>query len=118
MIIMIGGASMENYIDKIYKLMYSPIVTPYNLLENAKLDNYSYVNYYKGEYGITAEMKCITDDEVETVFYYNFDHEDKLFDIHMEVDSVKTLVFDRKEELMDLKSKFRKEYEESIESAV
>lgn len=109
---------MEHYIEKIYKLMYSPVVTPYNLLENVKLDNYSYVNYYKGEHGITAEMKCMTDDQVETVFYYNFDKEDKLFDVYMEVDSVKTLVFDREKELMNLKSKFRESYGNDIKSAI
>lgn len=29
--------------NKIYMLLNSPIVTPYNLLENVKLKNYEYV---------------------------------------------------------------------------
>lgn len=32
--------------NELYKLMFKDIVTPFNLLENAKLDNYNYVKYY------------------------------------------------------------------------
>ena len=42
----LGGTIMDAYIKKIYDMLYSPIISPYNLLENAKLDNYSYVKYY------------------------------------------------------------------------
>lgn len=38
----LGGTVMDAYIKKIYDMLYSPIISPYNLLENAKLDNYSY----------------------------------------------------------------------------
>jgi len=109
---------MENYIDKIYKLMYSPIITPYNLLGNVKLDNYAYVNYYKGYDGITCEMKCTTDDGFETIFYYNFDQDDRLYNVYMELDSVKTLVFDRKTELIELKSQFRSNYNKDEDIAI
>lgn len=109
---------MDNYIDKIYKLMYSPIITPYNLLENIKLDNYAYVNYYKGYHGITSELKCTTDDGIETIFYYNFDGDDRLYNVYMELDSVRTLVFDRKTELIELKSQFRSDYYKGDEIAL
>ena len=45
-------------VKRIYDLLHSPVLTPYNLLENVKLDNYFYVNYYKNEIGIVCEMKC------------------------------------------------------------
>lgn len=90
---------MNKRIKKIYDLLYSPIVTPYNLLENAKLDNYSYVTYYKGKDGLIAEMQCSMDDEGEVIFYYNFDFEDKLSQIYMMQNGEKQLVFDRKTEI-------------------
>jgi len=83
-------------IKKLYDLFYSPILTPYNLLENAKLPNYSYVNYYMGENGLIAEMECemeITRKHV--VFYYHFDKDDKLIEVYMEEDGNKNKVFNR-----------------------
>lgn len=109
---------MDKYIDEIYNLIYSPIVTPYNLLENVKLDNYFYVNYYKGDQGIIAEMKCTTEDGEEAIFYYNFDKEEKLINIYMEKDSLKTLVFDRKMELDKLKLDFVNNFGECAKSAI
>lgn len=97
---------MFNYIKKIYDLLYSPIITPYNLLENAKLENYSYVNYYKGKQGLIAEMKCITDDNIEAIFYYHFDSEDKLLRVYMETDSETSIVFDRENELKEIKNEY------------
>ena len=90
---------MNDIIKKVYDLLYSPIVTPFNLLENAKLENYSYVNYYKGEHGLIAEMKCITEDSIEAIFYYHFDQEDKLERVYMETNSDKNMVFDRTAEI-------------------
>ena len=55
----LGGTVMDAYIKKIYDMLYSPIISPYNLLENAKLDNYSYVKYYKNKIGLVAEMQCV-----------------------------------------------------------
>ena len=36
-------------LSRLFKLSNLPIITPYNLLDNAKLDNYEYVKYYKKE---------------------------------------------------------------------
>ena len=97
---------MDNNIEKLYKLIYSPIVTPYNLIENSKLDNYEYVKYYKSLDGLICEMKCITEDGIEAVFYYNFDDEDKLYKVYMETTDEKKIVFNREEEI----EKIRKQY--------
>lgn len=97
---------MNKQIKKIYDLLYSPIVTPYNLLENAKLDNYSYVNYSKGKDGLIAEMKCNIEYEGEAIFYYHFDIEDKLSKIFMNKNGKTDLVFDRKTELENAKKSY------------
>lgn len=94
---------MDKTIKKIYELMHSPIITPYNLLENAKLGNYNYVNYYKGEMGLIAEMKCSMDDGVDAIFYYYFDVNDKLIKVYEDVQGQKNIVFDREEELTNVR---------------
>ncbi|MBU3161048.1 hypothetical protein KPL37_15080 [Clostridium frigoris] len=94
---------MKKHVEQLYELMYSPIITPYNLLENAKLDNYSYVNYYKGVRGLIAEMKCITKYNQEAVFYYLFDENDHLYKIEREMCKEKEIMFDREEEIVRVK---------------
>ena len=107
---------MDSYIAKIYELMYSPIVTPYNLLENAKLDNYQYVNYYKGKSGLIVEMKCSMDEGKEVVFYYHFDKDDSLMEIHEEVDGEIKIIFNRYNELSNVKKTYINRVKDSIES--
>ncbi len=97
---------MDACIAKIYNLLYSPIVTPYNLLENAKLDNYEYVNYYKGVLGLIVEMKCFMDEGQETIFYYHFDKSDKLIKICEERGGKAAIVFDRNEELKGMEKAY------------
>lgn len=93
---------MDETIRKIYELMHSPIITPYNLLKNVKLDNYSYVNYYKGELGLITEMACSMDDGVEAIFYYHFDEKDRLMKIYQEIKGEQNIVFDRDEALENI----------------
>ena len=94
---------MDSKIKKIYDMLYSPILTPYNLLDNAKLPNYSYVKYYKGNEGIIAEMECDMVDIGSRTFYYCFDQRDFLIKIFMEFEGNKTIVFDRNDEVESAK---------------
>ncbi|MBO0557432.1 hypothetical protein EXQ41_16255 [Clostridium botulinum] len=100
---------MNNYIDEIYKMLKSPIVTPYNLLENAKLNNYDYVKYYKGDKGLICEMDCLVDD-IQTTFLYYFDENDFLQKILMTQNGDTKCVFKRDKELEKLKQEFKKNY--------
>lgn len=94
---------MQNLIDKIYKLIYSPLVTPYNLLSNAKLNNYEYVKYYKDSSGLIAEMKCKIEDAYE-IFYYHFDENDFLQEIYKFQNGCKVLIYSRKQEIHKYKA--------------
>lgn len=87
---------MDAYIKKIYDMLYSPIITPYNLLENAKLNNYKYVKYYTNQVGIVAEMECIMSDNEKQIFYYQFDKNDYLQIIYQGTMESKNIIFDRK----------------------
>lgn len=62
---------MDDYVKKIYDMLYSPILTPYNLIENIKLPNYKYLKYYTNDIGIVAEMKCLVDGYGEKIFIIN-----------------------------------------------
>lgn len=96
---------MEKYIDRLYTLLHSPMITPYNLLENAKLDNYNYVKYYKGLNGLVAEMECINEDLKELIFYYEFNKNDELENIVMKDQQDIELVFSREEEIEQVKNR-------------
>lgn len=82
---------MDAYIKKIYDMLYSPVLTPYNLIENIKLSNYKYLKYYTNSIGIVAEMQCFVDRSEEKVFYYQFDQKDYLQEIYYYDDGVKKL---------------------------
>lgn len=87
---------MDAYIKKLYDMLYSPIISPYNLLENAKLKNYKYVKYYTNEIGLVAEMECEVPDEGNKIFFYQFDKKDYLQIIYQDVNGRKEVIFDRK----------------------
>jgi len=97
---------MSNDIMKIYNMLYSPIITPYNLLENAKLDNYSYVKYYKDNNGVIAEMECLITGEGMKTFYYHFDKKDYLQKVYIKNDCAKQIIFDRGEQLEKSKAEY------------
>lgn len=78
-------------------------------MENAKLPNYDYVNYYKGENGLIAEMSCIIDNGNKAVFYYHFDSCDNLNQVFMSTEGRKELVFDRQLEVRKLTEDYLQE---------
>lgn len=91
-------------INGLYELMFKDIVTPFNLLENARLGNYQYVKYYtKKEYFI-AEMKCSLGVQDTRTFYYCFDTDSKLQRIYQKCNNFsKELLFDRSTEIERIK---------------
>lgn len=99
---------MNAYIKKIYDMLYSPILTPYNLLENVKLSNYKYVKYYKNHIGVVAEMQCFLDDREEKVFYYQFDQNDYLQKIYYYDNGVEEYLFDRELAIEEAKENYYK----------
>lgn len=107
MLINKGGCAMTDYIKKIYDMMYSPIITPYNLLENSKLDNYVYVKYYKNNDGLITEMQCDMKEEGIKTFYYHFDSQDYLQQIYViSNEQNKELIFERGRAIAEAKSDY------------
>lgn len=87
-------------IQGIYEMKFSHILTPFNLVENAKLKNYKYVIFYKGKDGINVEVRCLCDDGDERIFTYEFNPSDYLMRItaKLENDTQHEVVFDRNDE--------------------
>lgn len=83
-------------------MLYAPVISPYNLLENAKLENYRYVKYYTNEIGLIAEMQCEIPGEGEKVFYYQFDKKDYLQMIYQGGWKETTLYFQEKKQQRQL----------------
>ena len=104
---------MDKMIDKIYELIYSPILTPYNLLPNAKLDNYEYVNYYKQNDGLIAEMKCKVGNSFE-IFYYYFDENDFLQEIYRLQDGIRELIYSRKDEIRKYETLYKNDIKKKV----
>lgn len=92
-------------LSRLFKLSNLPIITPYNLLDNAKLDNYEYVKYYKKENKFISEMKCLVD-KVDTIFYYEFDNNNYLQKIMMYQNEKMQCMFNREKELKEVKKEY------------
>lgn len=99
---------MEKF-QELFDMVFSSIITPANLLENAKLANYDYVNYSKSKDGLVVAMKCSMEDGIKREFLYNFDTQDKLQTVAMVSDQDTKIVFDRMKEISKLKDEILKE---------
>lgn len=91
---------MDKEFRELYDLIYSPIVTPYNLVDNAKLENYKSVVFEKGENGLVVSMECSIDTKELATFTYYFDLNDHLQKVLME-SSIhgREILFNRKSEI-------------------
>lgn len=98
-----GSYYMEKTINGIYEMLYENILTPYNLLENSKLDNYTYVKYYKRGSTLITEMECTCEDNLKRRFYYEFDSNDCLLKVtSINAKKQVEVLFDRSIELANL----------------
>lgn len=88
----------EDLIKEICRLSNDHLLTPYNLINNAKLPNYEYVKYYKESNFFVSEMKFNVFEE-SYIFYYYFDEKNMLQKIFGNVKNKKYLFFSRGKEL-------------------
>lgn len=96
-----------NY-KKMYDLIYSPITTPYAILENIYLDNYEYIKFYKKVNGtLIGEIKCTCyGDDYKSIFYYYFSKDNYLQRIVKKNKYISEEVFNREREIVDIKSQY------------
>lgn len=86
------------HIEKLVELITSPIITPFNLIEYLKLENYKSMNFYKKGNNIIAEVTFISYEVFENTLYYVFNHDNELLEIYQIEDENKIICFNRKTE--------------------
>lgn len=94
----------------IYELEYSHLILPINLMENAKLNNYKYVKFYKDDMNLMVEMQCVCLDNIERVFTYIFDKKEFLQKIISNDGKIEEEIFNREVELRKAIKKHNAEY--------
>lgn len=92
---------MNNQIERIYELTNLTILTPHNLIENIKLENYTEIKFYKEEKNIICKMTSIEDNE-EVHYLYEFDRNDNLKTAKILYGSEELEIFNRSKELKHL----------------
>lgn len=95
---------MEELINKLYYILNNPLVTPWDLVENVKLDNYDNLHIAKGEQGITATIECRSDEGSTVEYVYYFDQQDHLMSLVLRDGYSDEIVFDRTKEIETAKS--------------
>ena len=91
--------------NEIYNLTYLPILTPNNLLDNLKLDNYNSISFKKSEDSIISEINCTINKESVT-FYYIFDKDNNLNEAYYYENNNKMFLFNRIQLLESLKQEY------------
>ncbi|WP_144593988.1 hypothetical protein [Priestia flexa] len=90
---------MKN-IELLYDEIHGPKLTPYELLENIKLPNYTSVDFSKNnENNIVAYTKCLLENGDSATFTYVFNNENKLLSLRSNVSGVEEEVYNRKNEI-------------------
>ncbi|MCP1398621.1 MULTISPECIES: hypothetical protein [Bacillus cereus group] len=95
---------MKSLMEKLYEELYSPKITPYELVSNAKLSNYNYVNMTKSEDGgLYVESSCILDDGESAIFMYYFDVNDHLITLKSVIGNLEETIYHRPDEILKVK---------------
>ncbi|RED52891.1 hypothetical protein [Cohnella lupini] len=94
-------------IHDLYTLTEGHIITPAELLNNAKLPNYEFVKFSNNSVGLHVEACYREAGEAEVLFNYYFDKQDRLQKLIMESGSTLEVLFDRSIEIEKLRLKIR-----------
>ncbi|WP_342476478.1 hypothetical protein NYE24_19630 [Paenibacillus sp. FSL H7-0350] len=96
-----------SHIHELYTLIEGHIITPAELLSNAKLPNYEFVKFSNNGIGLHVEACCRVDEGKQVLFNYYFDEKDRLQKLVMESGTTSEVLFDRIVEVEKLRSKIR-----------
>ncbi len=94
-------------IGDLYTLTEGYIITPAELLANAKLPNYDYVKFSANGIGLHVEASCRLEEMELVLFNYYFDKDDRLQKLTMEQGDTSKVIFDRNVEISKLRSKMK-----------
>ncbi|TCT23348.1 hypothetical protein EDD68_10762 [Melghiribacillus thermohalophilus] len=86
---------MQKLIKKLYDELYSPKLTPEELLNNIKHDNYISVNFSREDGKIIGITKCYLKNGLLAEYKYVFDNEKKLIKLSSNICGEEEIIYDR-----------------------
>src|SRR5690625_3476458 len=96
---------MDNMIEELYDAIYSPKISPEQLINNAILPNYISVHIESNEIGMIVESACELYDGTRATYSYQFDHYSTLLNLKEHGRITVTELYNRKREINE---KYRK----------
>lgn len=98
---------MNNIIEELYDAMYSPKISPEQLINNATLPNYISVHIESNEIGMIVESKCELNDRKIATYIYQFDNYKKLLSLKEQVGNKVEELYNRKREINEKYNKIK-----------
>lgn len=100
---------MNQLIEQLYDELYSPKVSPEELINNAALPNYKYVNFESNQTGLIVTTKCSLENDEDAEYKYQFDNEKRLLTLIGNIDGEIDVIYNRS---IEIASKYKeiKEY--------
>lgn len=92
---------MKNLMNQVYELTNLALLTPQNLVENIRLENYKQIKYYQKDKEIICEMLTEEDNESITYLYY-FSMKNQLQRAYAKYGDESIELFDRSKELKSM----------------
>lgn len=99
---------MNKMIDELYDVIYSPKISPEQLINNATLPNYISVHIESNQIGMIIESKCKLNDWIIATYIYQFDSSKKLLSLTEQVGNQKKELYNRQQEIKSKYSKIKK----------
>lgn len=91
---------MLETIELLYDEIHGPKLTPYELLENVKLPNYTSIDFSKDtENNIVAYTKCLLENGDNAIFTYIFSNDNKLLSLKSSISGIEEEIYNRKIEI-------------------
>lgn len=95
-------------IEELYDAIYSPKISPEQLINNATLPNYISVHVESNQMGMIVESKCKLNNQIMATYIYQFDFSKKLLSLTEQVGNQKEELYNRQQEIKSKYSKIKR----------
>lgn len=99
---------MNKMIEELYDAIYSPKISPEQLINNATLPNYISVHVEANQIGMVVESKCKLNDLIIATYTYQFDSSKKLLNLTGQIGNQKEELYNRQQEIKSKYDKIKK----------
>ncbi|MEK4149026.1 hypothetical protein NST02_18345 [Robertmurraya sp. FSL W8-0741] len=92
-------------IERLFEELYAPKLTPFELLENARLSNYISVNFHSEDNYLIGVTKCFLETGDQAEYIYTFNSENMLISINENIRNEIREIYNRYKEINGLYNK-------------